>query len=209
MYYIQTCFLIVHLLNKIPGNCQHFNLFANLYQPSPSVEWWVGGWNVDVSLFKQISKLPSNNLHSKYILATWFPSSKHREKTYWLTQKICVFLTREELAISEKQIFCRLFLGQDAIAIFRPLHPRNHWKRLPFWWILSVFEDVHGNLRVPPLCHPPPENKALLRDYWPLVSLRFPWDVDFFAGGFCLCCFCWDTVDGRNPKQPPGMYTTL
>ena len=24
---------------------------------------------------------------------------------------------------------------------------------------------VHGNLRGPPQCHPPPENKALLRDY--------------------------------------------
>ncbi len=23
-----------------------------------------------------------------------------------------------------------------------------------------------------------------------------------------LCCFD-DTVDGRNPKQPPGMYKTL
>ena len=49
----------------------------------------------------------------------------------------------------------------------------------------------YGNLRVPPQCHPPPRNKALLRDYQPLITLRFPWITQI-----------------QRPQRPPSGRTS-
>ena len=48
----------------------------------------------------------------------------------------------------------------------------------------------HGNLRVPPpMPPPPPRNKALLRDYQPLISFNKALLVHLDFASFCWCCF--------------------
>ena len=43
---------------------------------------------------------------------------------------------------------------------------KNLWRNLGQTFENVLFKKInHGNLRGPPQCHPPPRNKALLRDY--------------------------------------------